>query len=111
MALVLLASTVSFAAADKMVCKKSAEATAQGVELTITGKTAVITNKGQKVAKLVLVSQVRTGEIVTETYSQQTINGYSAKVVSGGIVASVTATILHDGFAGPTPVAQLGDCR
>lgn len=115
MTLVTLASVFAFAAssssAEKLSCKKQNEASNQGVELKVSGPSAIILNKGKTVAKLRLISTVRSGEIVTQTYSQQTINGYAAKVVSGGIVASVGATILHDGFAGLQPVAQLNDCR
>ncbi len=115
MTLVTVASVFAFAASsaasEKLYCKKQQEASNQGVELKVSGKSAVVFNKGKTVAKLRLISTVRTGEISTSTYSQQTVNGYFAKVRSGGFVASVTATILHDGVVGPQPVAELNDCR
>ncbi len=113
MTLVTVASVFAFAKpeVERLSCKKANEASNQGVELKITGSKAVILNKGKVVAKLRLVSQKQTGEINTAMYSQQTINGYAAQVVSGGLVASIGATILHDGVAGLQPVASLNDCR
>lgn len=113
MTLVTVASVFAFAApaAEQLTCKKAKDASNQGVELKITGPNAVILNKGKTVAKLRFAGKKQSGEISTSTYSENTLNGYSAKVQSGGIVAGSTATILRSGFAGPQPVAELNDCR
>lgn len=116
MTFVTVASVFAFAAAapaaaEKLTCKKSQDASNQGVELKISGPNALILNKGKTVAKLRLSGKKQTGEISIATYSENTLNGYSAKVQTGGVAPGSTATILRSGFAGPQPIAELNDCR
>lgn len=112
MSLVSMISASAFA--GNIACKNPAEAAGQGYEIRASDRTAIILIKGQKVADLVLVSaQPSRGgdQQAVRRYMERAVNGYGLEIKSGGFAGLTFATVLHGGFAGYMPVAQLNQCK
>ena len=89
--------------------------TGDGFTAVVKGPKATLSYEGKKIANLKLESTEGTpggDQFVTANYSQAIVNGYALSVTTGGYagMASASATVFHDGFAGLTAVGSL-KCR